>query len=309
MGVFAAFLSAFFAAAKDLMSKKLAFHIDGMTSTFASFAFPLPFYLLALALLVPLGIETVELAPAFLLLVFLRSVTDSFAEGMKMYAFNHGDISVIASFLSLSPLFQLFLTPFITGDVPTPGGIVAVVLVVAGSLVLMYRPSSEGWAIQKKGITFAVGASLFFSLNNCFDRLAVQERDATPSPVAALLVAPRGTPTYAAFAMTLMSAVLIAPFALTRRDRLAAMRVSWFGLTVRGGLELPFMVAKLYALQTWQPAYVAGVQRLSLLLSIVGGRLFFKEQDFGRRLAAGALILAGVVWLVWLETRKAGAGP
>src|SRR5262245_54588553 len=130
MGIFASFLSAFFASAKDLISKRLAFHLDGMASTFASFAFPLPFYVLALAVLVPLGYETVLLAPAFLLLVFLRSTTDTFAEGMKMYALGHADISMIASFLSLSPRFQLLISPLITGDVPSPAGALAVVLVV-----------------------------------------------------------------------------------------------------------------------------------------------------------------------------------
>lgn len=55
------------------------------------------------------------------------------------------------------------------------------------------------------------------------------------------------------------------------------------------------MVAKLAAL-TYLPApYVVSIQRLSLVLSIIGGRVFFAEPDFGRRMAAGLLILAGVL--------------
>ena len=46
---------------------------------------------------------------------------------------------------------------------------------------------------------------------------------------------------------------------------------------------------------------VAAAQRLSLVLSIVGGRVFFKEGDFRRRLAAGVLILAGVFLVAWLK--------
>ena len=50
----------------------------------------------------------------------------------------------------------------------------------------------------------------------------------------------------------------------------------------------------LCALQ-WLPApYVVGVMRLSLVLSILGGRLFFREPDGARRLTAGLLIVGGV---------------
>src|SRR5262249_25569064 len=155
-----------------------------------SFAFPLPAYVLLLTALVILGEETITLSFAFWVLVVLRSLTDAFAEGMKMYAFSHGDISMVASFLSLSPLFLLITAPLITGDTPSLLGVVAVCLVVGGSLVLVYRPSDTSWSAQKKGILHAAGASLFFSLNTCFDKLAVQ----------------KGTPVYSAFAMTLLSA-------------------------------------------------------------------------------------------------------
>jgi drug/metabolite transporter (DMT)-like permease len=70
---------------------------------------------------------------------------------------------------------------------------------------------------------------------------------------------------------------------------------------VRGLLEVAFMVSKLYALQYLQAPYVVGVQRLSLLLSILGGSLFFKEPDVVRRLAAGILILGGVFLIAWLQ--------
>lgn len=63
------------------------------------------------------------------------------------------------------------------------------------------------------------------------------------------------------------------------------------------------MVCKLYALQWMYAPAIASIQRLSLLLTIIGGRVFFKEGDFARRLAAGCLIVAGVVliacWQWW----------
>jgi drug/metabolite transporter (DMT)-like permease len=283
MGLLAAFLGAFFSASKDLISKRLASRLDGTVSTFASFCFALPYYVLLLAVLFLGGEKTFTLSRAFLLLVFLRSLTDTFAEWMKMHALAQGDISVVASFFSLSPLFLLITSPLITGDTPSVVGVVAVCLVVGGGLILMYRPSTKGWAAQRKGILLAVGASVFFSLNTCFDRLAVQ----------------KSTPVLSAFAMTFLSTVFLLPLVLGRRDRLQALRTQSAGFWVRGLLEVAFMVSKLYALQSLQAPYVVGIQRISLLLSILGGRMFFKEQDFMRRLGAGVLIVVGVFLIAY----------
>jgi drug/metabolite transporter (DMT)-like permease len=284
MGLFASLLSAALSSAKDLVSKRLAARLDGTASTFASFAYALPYYALVLAVLLVLGNEVLTCSAAFLVLVLLRSLTDTLAEGMKMHALAHGDISVVASFFSISPLFLLITSPLITGDRLSVAGAAAVALVVGGSLLLVYRPRAPGWAGQRKAVLLAAGASLFFSLNSCFDRLAVQ----------------RGTPVFAGFAMTLLSALFLLPWALRRRCRRQALRANRAGLWVRGLLEVAFMVSKLCALQ-WLPApYVVGVMRLSLVLSILGGRLFFREPDGARRLAAGLLIVGGVFLIAWL---------
>jgi drug/metabolite transporter (DMT)-like permease len=297
MGFIAALLSAVFSSAKDLLSKRLALRLDGTASTFASFAFALPFYVVLLAVLTALGQETFEWSGLFLLFVLLRSVTDTCAEWMKMYAFAHGDISIVASFFSLSPLFLLVTSPLITGDPLSWSDVVAVVLVVGGSLLIIYRPtpSSEvvigdanigesGRPTLHKAILLACGAALFFSLNTCFDRLAVQ----------------RGTPVVAAFSMTLLSAFFLTPFMVFHPGRWQALHIHRGGLLVRGGLEIAFMVCKLYALQFLHPPDVVAVQRLSIVLSIIGGRMFFKEPDFGRRLVAGLLIVGGVVVIAWV---------
>src|SRR5438128_5587010 len=49
MGFLAAVLSAGLSSAKDLLSKRLAFRLDGTVSTFASFFFALPYYVVVLA--------------------------------------------------------------------------------------------------------------------------------------------------------------------------------------------------------------------------------------------------------------------
>jgi drug/metabolite transporter (DMT)-like permease len=294
MGLFLAFIATTLSTSKDLISKRLASRLDGTASTFASFAFALPYYVVLLAVLWLLGNRTFALSLPFLGLVFLRSSTDTIAEGLKMHAFNHGDISVVSTFFSLAPLFLLIASPLITDDPLTLTEALAVVLCVAGSLALVYNPKSAGWGEQKKGIILATGAAVFFSLNSCFDRLAVQQ-DTLPDQ--------RDTsrPVVAAFAMTLLSALFLLPVVLFNRERRAKMRAECGSLLLRGLLEAGFMTMKLTALQYLRAPEFVGIMRLSLLFAIIGGRVFFKEGDFGRRLAAGILIIAGVTLIAWLQ--------
>jgi drug/metabolite transporter (DMT)-like permease len=292
MDLLTALLSSVFASSKDLISKRLAFRLDGTVSTFASFAFALPFYLVLLAVLSLLGHEVLTLSLEFLLLVFLRSITDTFAEWLKMHALGHGDLSLVVLVLSLSPLFLLITSPLITGDRLTVVEVVAVFLVVIGSILMVYRPSTGGHGAHKKGLWLAAGSALFFSLNGCFDRLAVSKA--------------KGTPVFSGFAMTFLSALFLLPLVLGNKDRINALRRHRGGFLLRGLLETAFMVCKLSALRTLDAPTMAGIQRLSLLLSIIGGRVLFKEADFVRRLAAGTLIVAGVVlitlWQMWTHS-------
>lgn len=296
MGFLAAAFSALFSASKDLLSKRLAYRLDGLTSTYASFAYALPFYLLVLAVLHGLGVQVLFLAPMFLLLVLLRAITDSFAEGMKMYAFAHGDISVVVMVFSISPLFLLVTSPLITRDPLTWPEVLAVVLSVGGSLILIYRPGLLHWHGQGKAIALAAGASFFFSLNSCFDRLAMFHEPTSTDAVSSLL---QGRPVFGGFAMTLLSALFLLPLVLGSGKRRESLRTHRGGLLLRGMLEVAFMVCKLSAMQFLKAPDVVVIQRLSLLLSIVGGRVFFREGDFGRRLAAGVLIVAGAMLIWW----------
>ncbi len=296
MGLLAALLSAVFSSSKDLMSKRLALRLDGTVSAFASFAFALPSYLLLLLGLALLGHEAFTFSLAFLTLVLLRSLTDTFAEWMKMYALAHGDLSMVSLIFAFSPLFLLVTSPLITEVPLTVADVAAVVLVVGGSMLMVYRPSARSWTGQRKGIFLAVGASLFFSLNACFDFLAVRNESRLASGFA--------TAVFAGFGMTLLSAVFLFPFVAARADRRQALWTHGVGFLIRGLLEATFMVCKLYALEFLDAPAVAAVQRLSLLLAIIGGRVFFKEEDFGRRLAAGGLIVAGVSFVVWWQLGK-----
>ena len=112
----------------------------------------------------------------------------------------------------------------------------------------------------------------------------------------------QSTPVFAGFAMTVMSALFLLPLMFRGQGRIETL-VEYRGeFALLGFREITFMVSKLTAMQILAAPQVVAIQRLSLLLAIIAGRVFFKEPDFGRRMAAGMLILAGVL-LVALAQR------
>ena len=110
MGIFAVLLSAVFSTSKDILSKKLAVRIDGhgLHVRFVRLRHAvLPGGAAGLWLL---GHDIFTFSVSFWWLVVARAVTDTFAEGMKMYAFAHGDISLVSILFSFSPLCVLMLS-------------------------------------------------------------------------------------------------------------------------------------------------------------------------------------------------------
>jgi drug/metabolite transporter (DMT)-like permease len=215
------------------------------------------------------------------MLVLARSVSDVFAEGFKMRAFANGDISLVTSFLALSPLFLAFLSPYITGDRVTTHDYVALAFIVVGSLMIVRRDKDTGKVFQLRAVVYALLASLAFALNSCFDRLAVVQSGALVS----------------GFAMTLMAAVFCIPVAFRHHDALPQLSTHAKPFLVRGAWETLFMVSKLFAMTMLEAHVVLGISRISLILTVLAGKAMFGERDTGRRLLAAGCMYAGLLVL------------
>lgn len=292
MGFLLSVIAALLASAKDFVSKKLSFGVGGTVSAFASFAFALPFYIILLFVLYVLGLESFAFSGAFFIFVLLRALTDSIAELCKMHAFKHCDLSVVSCLVSLHLALLLITSPLITGDELDMFGVIGVGLIVVGNIWLVYQPKKSERKVEPKGILLSLGAALFFSLNTCFDRLAVQV----------------ASPALSGFGMTALAGLFLFIPLIGRRQRIQTLVEHKWDFSIRGFFEVCFMVCKLWALQYLQAPYVGGIGKLSLLVSIIGGRYIFKEEDFVKRIFCGLLIIAGAILIVYAELNSRRGG-
>jgi uncharacterized membrane protein len=282
MGVLAALFTATMLTAKDLVSKMLSGRVDPDVSTFASFTFALPFYgVIALGILLG-GYEPLEVSGTFLLLVLARGLSDVWAEGCKMRALKHGDVSLVTGLLSLSPLVLMIISPFVTGDSVTVSDVVAISLIVVGGLLIVRRKPKTGAIVQPKAVLYALLGSGAFALNTCFDRLAVGHAG----------------PVTSAFAMTVCAAVLTSPVLLRRGTAREELVGNARGFLLRGVFETLFMIAKMVALMSLPAHVVLGLVRVSMLLTVVVGGVWFNEQDRARRIVGTIVMYAGLLVLI-----------
>jgi drug/metabolite transporter (DMT)-like permease len=278
IGYLAALGASVFICTKDLVSKSLAAKVDGNVSAFASFAFAIPYYLVLLLVLYLFNIETFAFKSHFFYYALFRSISDVGAESLKMLALKHGEISLVTQFLALSPLFLAITSPLITHDVITVKLVVALSLITFSSIMVVYKKSRSSAPTNKKAILFAIGSAVFFSFNSAFDRLAAQEASAP----------------FSAFVMTLFSGLILLPVSLffsrkTLKKQLVKNQRNFF---IRGAFEVIFMTLKMIALQYLQAPVVIIIQRFSVVLTVIGGKILYKEDDFRKRFFASLLIVA-----------------
>jgi drug/metabolite transporter (DMT)-like permease len=275
MGFLLGFIAAFVGASRDLVSKKLSISVSPTTSAFATFAYAFPIYCIALSILWILGIENFIVTGSFWSYVFYRSLSDTAAESCKMHALKHGEISSVSAIISLHPVFTLISSTLLTNDIATTKMILGVLLSVSGGLIILFNKSNK---TDFKSVIFALGSAIFFSINNCFDRLSVQ----TASPVLSAAI------------MTLFAAIGLIPTMIINGSK-KELFSNYRPFTIRGIFEVLFMTVKLYALKFLQAPELAAIVRMQIIFAVVGGNVMFKEVNLVRKLIGALVTIIGVV--------------
>jgi drug/metabolite transporter (DMT)-like permease len=94
------------------------------------------------------------------------------------------------------------------------------------------------------------------------------------------------------------SLLLLVPAALADRGRFRReWRTNWRAILVASVMTLTAYLLVLFAFRLSKAGYVVAARETSIVVSVVIGRLWFGEQNLAPRLAAAAVVLAGVVCL------------
>ncbi len=196
-------------------------------------------------------------------------------------------MSLTLPFLSLTPVFLLIVPYLLLGERISLPGALGVLCIAAGGYTLNIGKFSEGImapfaAIKKeKGALMMIAVAFIYSFTSALGKKAIEH----------------SSPVFCAVIYYISLFVLFTPIALYKsRGQLKKGAIS--ATILPGMLDSVMNVTAMMAMGLTKVAYMISVKRLSLLIGVFYGHLFFKEHGIRERLLGAALMFTGFVLIV-----------
>ena len=193
-------------------------------------------------------------------------------------------LSVAVPYLAFTPVFLTFLGRFVLSERLRATGVAGALLISVGAFVLHARgrrTSVEPGQRPAFGACLMLGVSFAYAVTTLLIRRALSLSD------------PRFLP---ALYYAMIAAAMIPCDPSAVRWTLGAKRW-WAALLAVGAFEAAGTFLQFHALTEAPIAYVIALKRLSLLVAVFYGRIFFNERNILAR-AAGAALMAGGAALI-----------
>lgn len=203
---------------------------------------------------------------------------------LMIRALSISEVSKVSPILGFSPVFLLFTSIFLLGEIPTIYGGIGVIIIVAGTIYLNRDPGqrlSFQALLGDKGQKYVLLITLMWSFSSIYFKVGMQA----------------SSPAFFVFAMRAMMAICFAYVVLSkeRREDLIKHMPS---ILVLGMLVAIVSITQWTAAALGVVVYVLCIKRMSSLFTVVFGRIFFGEKNIGRKLIASTVILIGVAFII-----------
>ena len=279
-------LTALAVASQDAWVKKHFSHL----SAYDMLAFPFLFSLPLFTLTIPF-IPFPPLDDTFYW-CFLISLPINFIPFfIYMAAIRVSPLSLTLPYLAFTPAFMIFTGYLFLAEIPNLWGLFGIVVTCIGGYVLNLEPGRQSLLAPIKAVFKETGSWLMLIVALIFSFSAVIGKKGIlhSSPLFF---------TMTLFAVLSFMAVLV--LLVLGKVRLQTFRDDWVKGVVAGLLFFIHALAHGFAISLVYASYMIAVKRLSALIGIFYGRLFFKEPYMGVRLAGAGLMVAGAVLIaIW----------
>jgi drug/metabolite transporter (DMT)-like permease len=280
-----ALLTAFFESGKDVFGKKSLERSDEYVVAGAWRVFALPF-------LVPLllVIEVPPLERGFWWALLASGGINVVTAILYMRAIRLSDLSITVPMVSFTPLFLLVTSPLMLKESPKPAGMAGIALIVLGSYLLNLHRRDQGfWTpfralLSEPGPRLMLLVALLWSITANVDKIGLRH----------------SSPVLWAIAVNIAIAGGLAPVILYRRATGRGRIGGNPGLLLATGFcGAMTSLSQMMAISLTLVPHVIAIKRTSTLLSVVWGHLLFGESGVRKRLAGTAVMLAGVMLILW----------
>jgi len=279
-----ALICSLFNALQGAYGKRILERINPYVLTWAMFLYDLP---VIGALLALDGIPAIRSgfwpALAVTLPINLLAVT------LYFKAIKLSPLSLTIPLLSFTPIF-LVLSAFVAlGERPGPLGLVGIVLIVAGAYCLGLKGRLRNildplrYLGRERGSQMMMAVAFLWGVTAAADKAALMN----------------SSPVFFVFTFHLLYALLYIPIVRWRAGpetvQIFRRAPALFLFALLGAIMI---IAQMTAARLILVSYVIAIKRAGMVFSILLGYLFFEERHLGWRLAAAAVMVAGVCCLV-----------
>lgn len=278
--------AAFMLATSDALTKKAVKNEDEYLVAWTRLLFTLP-----LLGVLWFFIEIPEIDRTFILAFFSALPLEIITVFLYVKALKTSPLSLTLPFLSLTPLFLIFSSKIIAGETISLLAGAGIMLIVTGGYMLNISTAKAGVlepfrAIKKeKGSLYMIAVAFIYSITSSLGKVAIEHSSALFFGITYFTVL----------------VILTAPLSLwlgRKNIKRFFLEGRYKGLFIPGILYGLMIVFHMLSLDLTKVSYMISVKRLSLLIGVIYGHIFFKEKNFKERLLGTCLMLGGFVILV-----------
>jgi drug/metabolite transporter (DMT)-like permease len=281
-------VTALAAATQDTWIKKHFSHLGAYQMTALPLFYSLPFFMLT-AIFIPRP----PLDSTYYTCLLAGLPINGLALLLYMRAIRISPLSLTIPYLAFTPVFMLATGSLVLNETPNPWGITGIVFTCVGSYILNIEPGNQHIAGPIKVIFREEGSRLMLLVAFLFSLAAViGKKGILHSSVLFFTVS-----FFALFALC-MTVLLIT----LRKAPLRVLARRPFSGLAAGILLYLHAICHGYAISMVQAAYMISIKRLSILFSIIYGKIVFKETNVRIRFLGACWMLAGAVVIVMYGT-------
>jgi drug/metabolite transporter (DMT)-like permease len=274
-------IAAFTLATSDALTKKALISCNEYSVAWLRLIFSLP-----LLLVIFLFIPVPELDKEFYVAFFLALPLEIVSIVLYIKALRLSPLSLTLPFLALTPVFLIFVSYVILGEKVSFWGAIGILFIAAGSYALHISKIREGIfeplrAITKeKGSVLMIGVALIYSFTSSLGKMAIEH----------------SSPLFFGVTYFTALALLFTPIVLYKGKKVRARAV--LSVLLPGIFYSLMVVSHMIAISLAKVAYVISVKRMSLIIGVFYGYLFFKEKNIRERLFGSLLMVIGFIMVV-----------
>ncbi|MCK5476665.1 MAG: EamA family transporter [Candidatus Aenigmarchaeota archaeon] len=291
-------LAAFFESIKVVLSKK---SMNEETNEYVV-AWSMRFFTLLFLFPLLLFIEIPVIGNRFWEALFISGLINTITSVLYMKALKLSDISLSHPMTTFSPFFILLTAPFILGEFPTIYGLIGVLLIVLGAYSMNISKFKEGFftpfkaLVTEKGPRYMLAVAFLWSIAGTYDKVGLLN----------------SSPIFWAISIHLFLTTVLFPIMLIKSKNRSTKKIesnifdnffiakkqitSNIRVLALIGLSVALLhICQTIALSLTLVVYVSAIKKLSVLMSIIFGYLFFKEKNIKERLFGATIMVIGVV--------------